>query len=153
MSDVGWSDVGFWHWLWPCPGTGSGPVLALFWPCPCPSLALQGHPYMHSSHPGHRAHLGSTSGTPATPGTPPGTTAPSTVISVHPAAPAPATPPWGSLWAAPMVRLAEHVSWPVKWPCVTPLNGTPCHAPRVTRHPAITASSVMYTLPWSTLWP
>ena len=69
-------------------------------------------------------------GTPVTPGTPPGTR--------HRAGATPGTAPrlaelrevaLGSLLAATVDRLARHVPWPGTRTLLTPLIGTPGHAP------------------------
>ena len=56
----------------------------------------------------------------------------------------------GSLRAAPVAIMAEHVPWPVTQAPGTPLIGTPVAAPDVTRHPSITAITAKCTLLWST---
>ena len=156
---VGWSDVGcgwsggqvsgagmalLWHWSGHCSGNcpGPAPAPALYWPT--------GHnsPYMHSPQHGQCAHLVSTM-VPLTP----------RVHHRHRVhmlplplpAPRARYPPWGSLLAAPVDRLPRHVTWPVKWALWHPLIGTHRPAPCVTHARANTASSVRYTLLWSTL--
>ena len=137
----------FWH----CFGTGPGTVLALFLHRACPSLALHGTPYMHSSILVWCAYLRLTLAPAPWVHLP--HPAPATRTTCLPPVPAPEVLEvlWGSLLAAPVARLGRHVTWPTKQGTRTPLIGTPLHAPGVTQHWAITASTANNTLLWSTL--
>ena len=127
-------------------GTSSSTVLTLVLALPC--LALTRYtPYMHSSQPVWCAPLGHAPATPGTPRVHPGTAA-HWHCCCHRAG-------WcgghlGSLWAAPVDRLAGHVAWPANTRLVDPLIGTHCTAPCVSPLPHLTASNVIMTLLWST---
>ena len=129
-------------------GPGTGYCTTLGPPLPCPSL--KDTPYMHSPYPVFLACLG-TYMAPCTPGTP--RRRRTRQMQKHHGRTAPRTLPeasWGSLLSAPMDRPAGLVTWPGNTRLADPLIGTHQPAPRVTRHWAITASSVICTLLWST---